>query len=78
MPNDVQSWPSYHVIVHVLFKISIFPVISKKNYQSPVSNADQEIPTLGSMDNAANLVNLVSGIIHLSLDWDFSVCIEQQ
>ena len=26
------------------------------------SDADQEIPTLGSTDNARNLVNLISGI----------------
>ena len=34
-----------------------FPIIGMKNNQSSVSDADQEIPTLGSTDN------LVSGII---------------
>ena len=63
MPNDVRSWSSYKVIVNILFKPSIFPIIGKKINQSSVSNADQEIPTLGSTDNAENSVNLVSGII---------------
>ena len=34
-----------------------------KNNQSSVSDADQEIPTLESTDDAGNSVNLVSGII---------------
>ena len=41
----------------------IFKIISMKNNQTLVSNADLEIPTLGSTDNAGNLVNLVFGII---------------
>ena len=41
----------------------IFNVIGKKNNQTLVSNADQEIPTLGSTDNARDLVNLVSSTI---------------
>ena len=45
-----------------------FNVIGKKNYQSSVSNADREIPNLGSTDNAGNSVNLVSGIaVHANL-----------
>ena len=43
--------------------ISKFYVIGKKNNQTSVSGADREIPTLGSVDNAANSVDLVSGII---------------
>ena len=35
-----------------------FNVIGKKNNQTSVSDADQEIPTLGSTDNAGNSVNL--------------------
>ena len=38
-------------------------------------DADQEIPTLGSTDNAKKSVNLVSDIIRLPSGWDFSVCI---
>ena len=75
MPNDIWSWQSYNDTVNILFKALIFPKISKKNNQSPIFDADQEIPTLGSMDNARNLANLVSGIICLP-SWDFSVCIE--
>ena len=44
----------------------IFNVIGKKYYQTSVSDADQEIPILGSTDN---------GIIRLLSGWDFSVCI---
>ena len=54
---------------------NIFNVIGKKNNQTSVSDADQEIPTLGSTDNAGNPVNLVSGIIRLHSRWDSSVCI---
>ena len=49
--------------VNILFKTLILPVIDKKNNQSLVSDADREIPTLGSTNNAGNLVNLDSGII---------------
>ena len=42
-------------------------VIDKKNNQTSVFDADREIPTLGSTDNAGNSVNLVSGIIRLPL-----------
>ena len=52
-----------------------FNVIGKKNKQTSVSDADREIPTLGSMDDAGSSVNLVSGIIRLPSGWDFSVCI---
>ena len=53
-------------------------VIGKINNQMLVSDADREIPTLGSTDNARNSVNLVSGIIGLPLGRDFSVCIGDQ
>ena len=49
--------------------------IGKKNNQTSVSDADGEIPTLGSTDNAGNWVSLVSGIIRLPSGWDFSVSI---
>ena len=63
------------LIVSILFKTSIFHRIGKKNNHTSISDADREIPTLGSMDNAGNSVNLISGIIHLPSGWDFSVCI---
>ena len=40
-----------------------------------VFDADREISTRGSTDNAGNSVNLIFGIIHLPAGWDFSVCI---
>ena len=52
-----------------------FNVISKKYNQTSGSDADREIPTLGSTDNVGNSVNLVSGIIRLPSGWDFSICI---
>ena len=55
-----------------------FNVIGKKNNQTLVSDADREIPTLWSTDNAGNSVNLVSGIILLPSGWDLSVCIGDQ
>ena len=58
--------------VNILFKTLIFPIIGKRNNQSPVSDADREIPTLGSKDNAGNSVNLVSGIIRSTSGWDWS------
>ena len=52
---DVRSKPFNKVFVNIIYKASIFfPVIGKKNNQSSVSDADQEIPTLGSTDNARN------------------------
>ena len=54
------------LIVNIPFKTSIFLRIGKKDNQSLVSGADQEIPTLGSKDNAGNSVNLVSGITPLT------------
>ena len=51
------------LILNIPFKIQIFHRIGKKNKQTSVSNADQEIPTLRSTDNVGNLVNLVSPII---------------
>ena len=54
-------------------------MIGKKNNQSSsVSDVDQEIPTLGSMDNAGNEVNLISGIILLPSGWDFLIFIEDR
>ena len=52
-----------------------FNVIGKTNNQTLVSDADREIPTIRSTNNAGNSVNLVSGIIRLPLGWDLSVCI---
>ena len=52
--------------------------MGKKKTQSLVSDADREIPTLGSTDNAGNEVNLVSGIIRLPSVWDFSIGIEDR
>ena len=46
--------------------------MGKKNNQISVSDADREITTLGSTDNAGNEVNLVSGMIPLPSGWDFS------
>ena len=40
------------LIVNFLFKDSICQRIGKKNNQSSVSDADREIPSLGSTDNA--------------------------
>ena len=45
--------------VNILFIASIFTIKSKKNNQSSVFDADKEIPTLRSMDNAGNSVTLV-------------------
>ena len=53
LPNDFRSWPSF------------FPLIGKKNNQTSVSDADREIPTLGSPDNAGKLVNLVALSVYL-------------
>ena len=46
------------LIVNILFKASIFQRKSTKNNQSSVSDADHEIPTVGSTDTAGNSVNL--------------------
>ena len=54
-------------IVNIIFAIPIFSIIGKKINQSSVSDADQEIPTIGSTDNAENSVSLISGIIRFSL-----------
>ena len=63
------------LIVNILFETSIFQRIGNKNSQSLVYDADREIPTLGSTDNAGNSINLILGIIRLRSGWDFSVCI---
>ena len=58
----------------ILLRPSIFfPIqeIGKKNNQSSISDADREMPTLGSTDNAGNSVNLVSGVIRFSLGLGF-------
>ena len=56
---------------------TIFPVIDiiKKNDQSSVFDADQEMTTLGSKDNAGNSVNFVSATIHVPTGLDSFVCI---
>ena len=56
MPNNIRSWQSYNIIVNIVFKASFFPIIGKKNNQSSVPDADREIPTIGSMNNAGNSV----------------------
>ena len=66
------------LIVHILFKTSIFQRIGKKINQSLVFDAAREIPTLESTDNAGNSVTLASGMIRLPSGWDFSVCIGAQ
>ena len=48
---------------HIVIKTMIFPIISKKNNQSLVTDAVREIQTLGSTDNGRNSLNLVSGKI---------------
>ena len=53
-----------------------FNVIGKKYNQTLVSDADREIPTLGSTDNAGNSVNLVSINIRLPSGWNFLICID--
>ena len=58
------------LILNVVFKTLNFQRIGKKNNQSSVFDADREISTLGSRDNAANKVNLVSGIIDLPSGWN--------
>ena len=55
-----------------------FNVIGKKNDQTLVSDADREIPSIGSTDNAGNSVNLVSSIICLPSGWDFLIIIEDR
>ena len=76
-PNDDRSrslcrYATWNVIKNGRRMIfNTFYVIGKKNNQTSVSNADREIPTLGSMDNAGNFV---SGIIRLLSGWNFSVC----
>ena len=50
-------------------------VIRKKNNQTLMFDADREIPTLESTDNAGNSINLLSGMIRLPSDWEFTVCI---
>ena len=52
----------------------IYCSIDEKNNQTSVSDADREIPTLGSTDKAGNSMGFVSGYIRLSSGWDFSVC----
>ena len=47
----------------------------RKCIKHRVSDANREIPIVGSTDNAGKSVNLVSGIIGLPLGWDFSACI---
>ena len=63
------------LIVNILFKTSTFQRIGKKNNQTSISDADRQIPTLGSTDNAGNEVN---SFIRLPSGWDFSVCIRDR
>ena len=67
-----------HTTLLLIFflKLRFFPIKGKKNKQSSVSDADQEISTLGLTDKAGNSVNLVFGILRIPSGWDFSVCIE--
>ena len=55
-----------------------FYVIGKKNNQTSVSDADRDIPTLGSTNNAGNSENLASGIIRYPSGWNFFVWIGDQ
>ena len=55
-----------------------FNAFGKKDNQTSISDADREIPNLGSKNNAGNSVNLGSGIIRLPSGLDFSVCIGDQ
>ena len=64
-------------IVNIIFAIPIFSIIGKKINQSLVSDADQEIPTIGSTDNAENSVNLISGIIRFPLGLVY-LCLNQR
>ena len=79
--NTLRVTETGHSRVNVKIKrnnewwIINFNVISKKTNQTSVSNADKEIQTLGSTENAGNSVNFVSGIIRLPSGWDFSVWI---
>ena len=50
-----------------------FNVIGKKNNQTSVSDADRQIPTLGSTDNAGNSVNFVSGFWYYPFTFGFGV-----
>ena len=54
---------------------NVFNFIGKKNNQTSVADADREVPTLGSAENAGNSINLVFDIIRLPSGWDFSICI---
>ena len=54
--------------------ISNFNVIGEKNNQTSVSAANQETPTIGSVDSAKNK-KLHFGIICLPSGWDFLNCI---
>ena len=47
MPNDVQSWQSYHIIVNILFKMSIFPVIGKSSAERGVDVSSVKGNTTG-------------------------------
>ena len=56
---------------NIVIETTIFLMIGKKNSQLSVSDADQQISTLGSTDNSRNSVDIVSTIICLPLGWDF-------
>ena len=50
--NDIWNWPPYRVNCKKFKEIIFYSIIAKKNNQSSVSDADQEIPNLWSTDNA--------------------------
>ena len=65
----------FHTSVVKNRNIYIVQIIGKEKKQSSVSDADREIVTLGSTDNAGNSVNFDFCIFSLLSGWDFSVCI---
>ena len=57
-PNYVRSWPSYNVNCKNFKEMILFySIIGKKYIQLSMYDADREIPTLGSTDNAGSSVN---------------------
>ena len=59
---------------NIVIKIRFFPIIGKENNQSPVSDADREIPALGATDNAGNLINPFPSLSIYPPGLDLSVC----
>ena len=56
-----------YVLTYIRTGQTLYPlhnfVVRRDNNQTSVSDADREIPSLGSTDNAGNSMNLVSSII---------------